>query len=206
MKFTHILAFLILPAYFFVRPTQATIWSFDADTSSKQNRMQIAQSLLDHYKIIDASIPNLKPEEKEWLLKEKRDVNSLHQAGKMGSPAYAEKYRNMWNSKEYHFDILKEKLESIMQPLRLIAKDSSKRSLRSEMALWAEVVYRITYSTNDIDNAFNFLKKENLLNAEAISSILTMPSGNDYWYYETVYANTIQGEIILPYLKGHINR
>jgi hypothetical protein len=175
------------------------------ETTSKQNRIIIAKGLLtDVYELIDASIPNLKPGEREWVEKEKKDLRILEKSGQLGGDAWRQKYSNMWNAKEYHIYALKERLKNILFPLRVITKNNKNMSLREEMALWAEVVYWITNDTNDIDNSFLFLKKAKIIDPKSIAGLTVYDDGNDYWLHQTTYANNVQGAIVLAYLRGDI--
>jgi len=175
-------------------------------TSSKQNRLIIARGLLEEvYEPIDAQVPNLKPDEKAWIEKEKKDLAVLLKSGAAGD-AYAKKQAALMATPEYHVHTLKERLNYIEDPLRNIVKRTKTLPLGEEMALWAQVVYWITFDPNEFDNNFAFLEKEKRINTKAMKGLVRYGVGNDYWYHQTRYANTVQGAIVLQYLQGDIKK
>jgi hypothetical protein len=97
--------------------------------------MLIAKGLLEEvYEPIDAQVPNLKPAEKDWIEKEKKDLAVLLKSGVAGD-AYAQKSRALMATSEYHNHTLKERLNYIETPLRNIVKRTKTLSLTEEMAL-----------------------------------------------------------------------
>jgi hypothetical protein len=127
------------------------------------------------------------------------------QVGAAGD-AYAQKSRALMATSEYHNHTLKERLNSIETPLRNIVKRTKTLSLTEEMALWAEVVYWITYDPNVFDNNFAFLEKENKISTKNMKGLVRYGGSSDYWYHQTRYANTVQGAIVLQYLQGDIKK
>jgi hypothetical protein len=175
-------------------------------TSSKANRLIIAKGMLEEvYEPIDAQVPNLKPDEKAWIEKEKKDLAVLLKSGAAGD-AYAKKQAALMATPEYHIHTLKERLGNIEDPLRNIVKRTKALSLAEEMGLWAQVVYWITFDPNEFDNNFAFLEKEKRINTKAMKGLVRYGVGNDYWYHQTRYANTVQGAIVLQYLQGDIKK
>jgi hypothetical protein len=67
-------------------------------------------------------------------------------------------------------------------------------------------VYWITFDPNEFDNNFAFLEKEKRINTKAMKGLVRYGIGNDYWYHQTRYANTVQGAIVLQYLQGDIKK
>jgi hypothetical protein len=175
-------------------------------TSSKQNRMLIAKGLLEEvYEPIDAQVQNLKPAEKDWIEKEKKDLAVLLKSGTAGD-AYAQKSRALMATSEYHIHTLKKRLNYIETPLRNSVKNTKTLSLTEETALWAEVVYGISYDPNEFDNNFAFLEKEKKISTKNMKGPVRYGGSSDYWYHQTRYANTVQGAMVLQYLQGDIKK
>ena len=103
-------------------------------------RIKLAKNLLEHWKVIDKSIPRLSPSEKEWLKKERK----------------AGRFLSVYATAESSIDYIVPLSETIINTLTYLSKGQFK-SKKNEVLAWASVFYIMGDVMHDFYRHYNKL-------------------------------------------------
>jgi len=165
----------------------------DFDSDSREERVEIANSIFEEIQKIDNYVPNIKPSEQEWLNQEQLDIQRLE-----GKEGYYERIKQLASSVERAHIQLKNLIESIKSGLECILAEHVK--FKSEIGCWAFVALKLndrsTWSEITILIRHDRLPKD--IEDKTILSDVVYES--DYGYLLSSIADGILEYIVLDYL------
>lgn len=190
---------ILLPPATVNGTTQIPVQVLTALKSSREERAKFAEKLASFFRQLNDDIPNLTPQEAEWLQKETERIRRS-----TSDQAIIEKTLQLEKSREWHTARAKEQLEKLEQEVREIAKYIRADNIgfvSLEMVKW------VRFSSNELMvNPFDHYLELVLHYRLPASSTLPLWAG---WPLDKVVetpneiALTINDWIVKPYLEDH---
>lgn len=173
-------------------PTSLAILGGGFDATTKQARLQYAKILLSEVESIDSAIPNLSPDEVNWLKSERERIAKLRE-----DPAWATNLAKLCATKEYKLEDVKRafgNLRTVLQSFEKAASGEAAWKQSAEASAWVAVAWQL--SEPDLFINLEWLRKNGTLSlpkSAADSSLSSELHAN--------IARDILTRIVLPILN-----